>query len=102
MLAVVTGAAGFIGSHLCEHLVAAGDEVRGVDAFTAYYARSRKEGNTARLAEHPRFSLVEGDLAHMHLAPLLDGADAVYHLSAQPGVRSSWGADFPAYVQHNV
>ena len=102
MIALVTGVAGFIGSHLCEHLVAAGDDVRGVDAFTDYYARARKEENIASLLDDPRFSLIEGDIAELPLAPLLDRADVVYHLAAQPGVRSSWGPDFQRYVEHNV
>jgi nucleoside-diphosphate-sugar epimerase len=59
LIAVVTGAAGFIGSHLCQHLVAAGDEVRGVDAFTEYYPRACKQRNIARLLSDQRFSLRE-------------------------------------------
>jgi nucleoside-diphosphate-sugar epimerase len=102
MRAVVTGAAGFIGSHLCEHLIAAGDEVRGVDAFTDYYPRTRKEDNLAQLLRDPSFSLVEGDLAAMPLAGVIADADVVYHLAGQPGVRSSWGADFRRYVERNV
>ena len=102
MIAVVTGAAGFIGSHLCQHLVEEGDEVRGVDAFTDYYPRTLKQRNIAPLLDDQRFSLMEGDLGEMSLARLLDGADVVYHLAAQPGVRTSWGSDFPQYVRHNV
>jgi nucleoside-diphosphate-sugar epimerase len=102
MVAVVTGAAGFIGSHLCEHLVATGDEVRGVDAFTDYYSRARKEGHLASLVDTDGFTLVEGDLAELPLAELLEDADVVYHLAAQPGVRSSWGSGFRHYVGHNI
>jgi nucleoside-diphosphate-sugar epimerase len=102
MKALVTGAAGFVGSHLCEYLLAAGDEVRGVDAFTDYYARWRKEENLSGVLGHDGFTFVEGDLAEMPLAPLLDGTDVVYHLAGQPGVRTSWGSDFSTYVQHNV
>lgn len=102
MVALVTGAAGFIGSHLCEHLLAAGDEVKGVDAFTDYYARTDKERNIAHLRGCERFSFVEGDLTEIPLAPLLDGVDVIYHLAAQPGVRASWGSDFDLYVRHNV
>jgi nucleoside-diphosphate-sugar epimerase len=102
VIALVTGAAGFIGSHLCEHLLDAGDEVRGVDAFTDYYLRSRKEDNISPLLGHPRLTFVEGDLAEMSLAGLVEGADVVYHLAAQPGVRSSWGSDFDSYVKHNI
>lgn len=102
MNALVTGAAGFVGSHLCEHLVAAGDEVRGVDSFTDYYARWRKEENLSALFECDGFSFVEGDLAEMSLIDLLDDVDVVYHVAGQPGVRTSWGSDFSVYVRQNV
>jgi nucleoside-diphosphate-sugar epimerase len=102
MVAVVTGAAGFIGSHLCAELAAAGHEVRGVDAFTGYYARAMKEENIASLRSDPGFSLVEADLVEMPLASLLDGADVVYHLAAEPGVRASWGPGFARYTRHNL
>lgn len=99
---LVTGAAGFVGSHLCEYLLATDDEVCGVDSFTDYYARWRKEENVSALLNHERFTFVEGDLAEMPLAPLLDDVDVVYHVAGQPGVRTSWGTDFPTYVQRNV
>ena len=102
MVAVVTGAGGFIGSHLCEHLLASGDAVRGVDAFTHYYSRGTKEQNLDRVIGQNRFSFLEADLLEMPLGPLLDGAEVVYHLAGQPGVRSSWGSDFPQYVRENV
>ena len=103
MIALVTGAAGFVGFHLCEHLLAAGDEVRGVVAsFTQYYARWRKEENVSALLGRSRFILVEGDLEQMALAPLVDGVDVVFHLAGQPGVRTSWGSDFELYVRRNV
>ncbi len=99
---VVTGASGFIGSHLCERLVANGDEVVGVDCFTDYYARATKERNVAPLRDARGFRLVEGDLAAMDLAPVLADASIVYHLAAQAGVRASWGTDFEHYVRHNI
>jgi nucleoside-diphosphate-sugar epimerase len=102
VVVLVTGAAGFIGSHLCERLVADGDVVRAVDAFTDYYPRSQKEANIARLLGDGRFVFVEADLAEVPLAALIEGVDSVYHLAAQPGVRSSWGSDFATYVRHNV
>jgi nucleoside-diphosphate-sugar epimerase len=102
MIALVTGAAGFIGSHLCEHLLDVGDEVRGVDAFTDYYARPRKEDNLSALLARPRFAFVEADLAEMPLAALVDGVDVVYHLAGQPGVRTSWGSAFDSYVRNNI
>ena len=102
MVALVTGAAGFIGSHLCERLLAEGDEVRGVDAFTDYYPRLQKQANIAAVLDDGRFTLVEADLADDSLTALLDGVDVVFHLAAQPGVRASWGPDFGTYVRHNV
>jgi len=93
---VVTGAAGFIGSHLAEALTAAGHDVLGVDAYTDYYERSRKERNAAGI------EVLEADLAETPLEPLLDGADGVFHLAGQPGVRASWGDDFELYVRRNV
>jgi nucleoside-diphosphate-sugar epimerase len=102
MIAVVTGAAGFIGSHLCEHLLHAGDEVRAVDALTDYYPRSYKHANLEGLAADPGFTFVEGDLEEMPLEGLMDRAAVVYHLAGQPGVRTSWGPDFRTYVGRNV
>jgi nucleoside-diphosphate-sugar epimerase len=101
-VSVVTGAAGFIGSHLCERLLAEGERVRGVDAFTDYYARWHKEENLEPLAAHENFELIEGDLAEIDLPSLLDGVDTVYHLAGQPGVRSSWGEQFEDYVGRNI
>ena len=99
---MVTGAAGFIGSHLVDRLLANGNEVLGVDAFTGYYSRRTKERNlrTARASEGYRF--LEGDLLDLDLEELLDGADGVAHLAAEPGVRRSWGRNFPRYVSRNV
>ena len=102
MKAVVTGAAGFIGSHLVESLLADGREVVGVDAFTDYYARDVKEANLARARDHRAFRLVEGRLQDMDLVRLLDGAAEVFHLAAQAGVRASWGRDFSIYTDNNV
>ncbi len=99
---VVTGAAGFIGSHLAGALLDLGYEVIGIDAFTASYAQADKRGNAAMLEARPGFRLVEGDLSTMELDPLLAGADTVFHQAAQAGVRSSWGLDFDVYVRDNV
>jgi UDP-glucose 4-epimerase len=100
--ALVTGCAGFLGSTLSEALVASGCEVVGVDCFTNYYARERKEQNIALLREVPRFTLIEADLASAPLDGLLDGIDTVYHLAAQAGVRGSFGESFRTYVTNNV
>jgi len=99
---VVTGAAGFIGSHLCERLLALGHKVVGVDSFTDYYERSRKEENLADLKGHPDFSFEELDLVDADLRPVLRGARVVYHLAGQPGVRPSWGEQFDRYVRDNI
>jgi nucleoside-diphosphate-sugar epimerase len=98
---VVTGAAGFIGSHLCEALLDAGHDVVGVDSFTAHYDRGLKELNVAQAAASPRFELLEADLTHPAVADAIRGADCVFHLAARPGVRDSWD-DFSDYVQSNI
>ena len=102
MRVVVTGAAGFIGSHLSERLLAAGHEVVGIDCFTDYYERSRKERNLETSRSSDRFRFAAADLVDADLAPLLDGAAVVYHLAGQPGVRPSWGSQFDRYVRDNV
>jgi UDP-glucuronate 4-epimerase len=96
---VVTGAAGFIGSHTCEALLAQGRDVVGVDNFDPFYAREIKERNLAGLRGHPRFRFVEADVARDPLP--LEGARAVLHLAARPGVRPSL-ADPAGYVVANV
>jgi UDP-glucose 4-epimerase len=100
--ALVTGCAGFLGSQLCEALLARGHDVVGVDGFTDYYARALKEANVAGIRRVPHFQLVEADLAAAPLDQLLDRVDVVFHLAAQPGVRASFGDGFGAYVRHNV
>ena len=102
MRCVVTGAAGFVGSHLCELLLAQGDDVVGIDCFTDYYDPRCKETNLAQVLGHERFDLIRADLLSAPLAGLLDGADVVYHLAGQPGVRPSWGSEFGTYVSHNI
>ena len=99
---VVTGAAGFIGSHLCEALLAGGHDVVGIDAFTDYYDPRIKRDNIAAAITSERFRFVEGSLASLDLHPVLEGASAVFHLAAQPGVRASWGSTFEPYVDNNV
>ena len=102
MKAVVTGAAGFIGSTLSEQLVNAGHDVTGIDVFTDYYPRVRKESNLSALRRNNRFTLVETALADADWPRLLDGVTWVFHLAAQAGVRKSWGRDFHVYTVNNV
>ncbi|MGE5619866.1 MAG: NAD-dependent epimerase/dehydratase family protein [Sphingomonadaceae bacterium] len=99
---MVTGCAGFIGSHLSEALVAQGHEVVGIDCFTDYYPRAAKEANLAALLDSPHFTFIEADLLEYDLGRLLEGTDCVYHQAAQAGVRASWGQNFAIYTQNNV
>jgi UDP-glucuronate 4-epimerase len=93
---VVTGAAGFIGSHLADTLARAGHHVLGIDCFTDYYDPAQKEEN-ARGLEVARM-----DLAEDGLDEILVGAEGVFHLAGQPGVRASFGETFPLYVRRNL
>ena len=99
--ALVTGAAGFIGSTLTDRLLADGVRVTGVDAFTDYYDVSLKRRNLAGALAHRAFELLELDLGTADLARLPE-VDVVFHNAAQPGVRASWGREFSAYTHHNV
>jgi UDP-glucuronate 4-epimerase len=99
---LVTGCAGFVGSHVVENLLGRGHGVLGVDAFTDYYKREVKESNIERAQTDAAFSIVEADLAADSITPLLDGIDGVFHLAAQPGVRGSWGDTFAVYLRDNV
>jgi UDP-glucuronate 4-epimerase len=102
MRALVTGAAGFVGSHLVDALLARGDSVIGIDSFTPYYAPSAKADNIAAARVDENFELVEADLRSAALEPLLDGVDVAFHQAAQAGVRLSWSDGFADYVGHNV
>ena len=100
----VTGAAGFIGSHLCERLLSDGHDVVGIDSFTDHYERSRKESNLLVSKSNRNFrfeelDLVDGDAG---LRRALSGAKVVFHLAGQPAVRPSWGLHFDRYVRDNV
>jgi UDP-glucose 4-epimerase len=99
---LVTGVGGFIGSHLAEHLLAEGYEVVGLDCFTDYYPRPRKERNLRGLLSSAGFHFIEDDLRSADLEPLLAEVDCVLHLAAQPGVRSSWGRSFWSYTENNI
>jgi len=110
---LITGVAGFIGSHLGERLIHEGYRVIGIDCFTDYYPRWMKERNLANLQAHERFTLIEADLLDLDLGTLLRSelsiqADPtgvvgyVFHLAAQAGVRASWGRNFEVYSRNNV
>jgi UDP-glucuronate 4-epimerase len=102
MRVLVTGAAGFIGSTLCDALLEDGVDVVGVDAFTPSYPERIKRANLAGAVTNPRFRLVEADLRDADIAPLVAGATHVVHLAALAGVRGSWGETFREYAGHNV
>jgi nucleoside-diphosphate-sugar epimerase len=99
--ALVTGAAGFVGSHLAEALAADGHPVRAVDCLTPYYEVEQKRANLSRV-ERAGCEVVAADLAEADLDELLAGVDTVFHQAAQPGVRASWRERFPSYVRDNI
>jgi nucleoside-diphosphate-sugar epimerase len=101
MRCLVTGAAGFIGSHLCERLLGAGHEVVGVDALIPFYAPAVKEANLAAARDSRAFAWHRLDLRHDPLGTALDGVDVVFHLAAMPGLPRSW-SDFDLYEGCNV
>jgi UDP-glucuronate 4-epimerase len=101
MKCLVTGAAGFVGSHLCERLLQLGHLVLGVDTFIPYYPRSIKEANLAGLRQHPGFTFSEMDLRQPPPAGSLDGVEAVFHLAAMAGLAKSW-TDFDLYQSCNL
>lgn len=105
---LVTGAVGFVGSHLCELLLAKGHRVIGLDAFIPYYPRSLKEQNLAQIQQvvagtpqAANFSFHEADLRTADLVALLDGVDVVFHLAAMAGLRRSW-SEFDNYMTCNI
>lgn len=99
---IVTGAAGFIGSHLVEALLNQGEKVIGVDEFNDYYDPTLKRKNIALFENHPNFELVEGEIQSLNWQTLLADAEVIYHQAAQAGVRASWGREFRAYSDRNI
>ncbi|HUR85619.1 MAG TPA: NAD-dependent epimerase/dehydratase family protein [Solirubrobacteraceae bacterium] len=99
---LVTGCAGFIGSHLTESLLTDGVDVIGVDCFNDNYARPAKLRNLERAREWDAFDFVPIDLARGELADLVAEVDTVFHLAAEPGVRRSWGTRFETYLRNNL
>ncbi len=100
--ALVTGCAGFIGSHLSEALLAEGVEVVGVDCFNANYGRTQKLANLHQSLDWRAFQFVPLDLARGELEDLVRDVDVVFHIAAEPGVRASWGDRFERYVTNNI
>lgn len=99
MRILVTGAAGFVGSHLCERLADLGHDVAGIDCYTDYYARVLKELN-ARDVEERGVPIHNLDLVEADLGPALEGAEVVYHVAAQPGISSA--VPFDLFVRNNL
>ena len=102
MRTLVTGAAGFIGSHLSAALLDSGASVTGIDSFTDYYARALKEVNLGTVKGRPGFNFVEASLQDVDLTALLAGVTHVFHLAGQAGVRKSWGGNFDVYIRDNI
>ncbi|MNI04614.1 dTDP-glucose 4,6-dehydratase [compost metagenome] len=99
---VITGAAGFVGSHLSEALLGLGHHVKGIDYAEQFPDWSLKKNNLKNVIGNPSFEWISEDLLNMDLEQLIDDADVVYHLAGIAGVRNSWGASFSDYVQANI
>lgn len=101
-IALVTGCAGFIGSHLAEKLIQQGYQVKGIDSFLDYYPRKIKENNLKDLLKSKNFSFIDGDILKTDLKNLLSDVEYIFHEAAQAGVRASWGRSFEIYTQNNI
>ncbi|HEX8207828.1 MAG TPA: NAD-dependent epimerase/dehydratase family protein [Solirubrobacteraceae bacterium] len=102
MRAFITGAAGFVGSHLTETCLQRGWEVVACDSLTTYYSPAAKVRNAQAFAGHHRCTYHEQDILDLDLTAILADVDVVFHLAAQAGVRASWGQSFDVYTQLNV
>ncbi|MGV2831723.1 GDP-mannose 4,6-dehydratase [Myxosarcina sp. GI1(2024)] len=99
---IVTGVAGFIGSHLAETLLNRGDRVIGIDRFNDYYDPQLKLQNVAHLKSHSSFKLIKANIQDLNWQELLGETEVVYHQAAQAGVRASWGEGFRNYTERNI
>jgi nucleoside-diphosphate-sugar epimerase len=99
---IVTGVAGFIGSHLAEALLQQGAEVIGVDQLNNYYDPQLKHNNLVSLKQYDRFRFIKADIQELDWQELLTRVDIVYHQAAQAGVRASWGKGFRNYTERNI
>lgn len=99
---IVTGVAGFIGSHLAEALLNQGKKVIGIDQFNDYYDPALKRQNISQFQDNPDFQLIENDIQSLNWSELLVDVDIIYHQAAQAGVRASWGEGFRAYTERNI
>ena len=102
MKTLVTGCAGFIGSHLVESLLSDGVEVIGIDCFNENYGRAQKLHNLETARQFDLFEFVPLDLSRGGLVDLVSEVDTVFHLAGEPGVRPSWGSRFEGYVRNNI
>lgn len=102
MFCLVTGAGGFVGSSICDRLLADGHTVRGIDCFVDYYPREVKERNIEGAKKSSKFSFIEENLLRADMNALLDGVELVFHQAAQAGVRASWGSYFSSYCDNNI
>ena len=99
---IVTGVAGFIGSHLAETILKQGDRIIGIDLINDYYDVSQKNANIACLRQYKNFEFIKADIQELDWLELLKDVDVVYHQAAQAGVRSSWGKGFYDYTERNI
>jgi nucleoside-diphosphate-sugar epimerase len=102
MICLVTGAAGFIASHLCRRLLKDNFRVVGVDSFNDSYPKWMKEKNIQDILQEKNFEFIAQDLENVNLKKLLRKVDCVFHLAAQAGVRTSWGQNFDVYIKNNI
>jgi nucleoside-diphosphate-sugar epimerase len=102
MKCLVTGTAGFIGSHLSKRLIQAGYSLIGIDSFTDHYPKKLKEMNLAPLLKESHFTFIPEDINDLNIGSVLEGVDFVLHLAAQAGVRASWGKNFSVYTENNI